>query len=113
MKYSIYQIPFPTTPEEEKEYVRYSFVHLDWIDEVKLSRYKKVYEGVIGEGNPNEKLEDLFRMFNLNHPEDFKGHSLSVSDLIKLDNKFYYCDAFGWTNIKFNKFGIYVVRKNK
>ena len=32
----------------------------------------------------NAVLEDLFQMFNLSRPQDFEGHSLSVSDVIAL-----------------------------
>ena len=32
----------------------------------------------------NEILEELFQMFNLSRPQDFEGHSLSVSDVIAL-----------------------------
>ena len=32
----------------------------------------------------NEVLEELFQMFNLSRPQDFEGHSLSVSDVIAL-----------------------------
>jgi len=32
----------------------------------------------------DEVLEELFQMFNLSRPQDFEGHSLSVSDVIAL-----------------------------
>ena len=41
-------------------------------------------------------LDDVFTRFNLNHPDDFRGHSLSVSDIVLLDDKVYYCDPYGW-----------------
>jgi hypothetical protein len=41
-------------------------------------------------------LEDLLEIFNCEIPEDFTGRSLSVSDIIQLDDKYYYCDDFGW-----------------
>lgn len=50
-------------------------------------------------------LEDLFVQFNLNRPDDFHGHSLSVSDVVALKTKpwddwrWYYCDRFGWKDI--------------
>ena len=33
----------------------------------------------------NEVLEELFQMFNISRPQDFEGHSLSVSDVIALN----------------------------
>jgi hypothetical protein len=38
-------------------------------------------------------------MFNLEHPKDFRGHSLSVSDIVQMEDEFYYCDSFGWKKI--------------
>ena len=38
-------------------------------------------------------------MLNINHPINYKGHSLSVSDICEIDNKYYFCDSFGWKEI--------------
>ena len=55
-------------------------------------------------GKNNNILEELFRIFNIDHPADFKGHSLSVSDIVILDindkTSSWYCDDTGWTEIK-------------
>lgn len=52
---------------------------------------------------PFAALEILFEMFNAHRPEDFTGHSLSVSDVVELivDDKseYYYCDSFGWEKL--------------
>lgn len=67
-----------------------------------LNDYKEVYSG------SREKkyiLNNLYEEFNINHPTDFKGHSMSVSDVVALksDNGnywyWYYCDSFGWKEI--------------
>lgn len=46
------------------------------------------------------KLQNIFAKFNTDHPEDFKGHSLSVSDVITVGNEngytAYYVDSFGF-----------------
>lgn len=51
-----------------------------------------------------ERLEVVFNIFNMRIPEDFSGHSLSVSDLVWINNgrkiRLYYCDIVGWTLIK-------------
>lgn len=51
----------------------------------------------------NKILEGLFTKFNIDKPSDFKGHSLSVSDVIVLElngiTKAYYCDSYGFTQI--------------
>ena len=64
--------------------------------------YKKIYEGEIEQSDRKvwEILEDLFYIFNNNIPEDFKGHSLSTSDVVVLDGVKYYCDSIGWVDVK-------------
>lgn len=62
--------------------------------------YKKVYEGEIASLSILDALDGLFRQFNLNHPEDFHGHSMSVSDVVVLDGRMYYCDSEGWVDIE-------------
>ena len=65
------------------------------------SMYNVVYEGVIEDtGDVFGVLESLFAKFNINHPADFKGHSLSVSDIIELDGKYYYCDSISFVQLK-------------
>ena len=65
-----------------------------------LDDYKEVYTGNISGVVDFKVLEGLFEKFNLNRPADFKGHSLSVSDVVKLKTRYYYCDSFGWKCIK-------------
>lgn len=66
--------------------------------------YKKVYEGEVQEEQDLlHTLDSLFRTFNLNHPDDFRGHSMSVSDVVVLDGVNYYCDSYGWVNIETGK----------
>jgi len=69
-----------------------------------IHQYKKVYEGEVeDQGSILKTLDHLFEKFNLYHPEDFRGHSLSVSDVINLDGVDYYCDSCAWVNIKEDK----------
>ena len=85
----------------------YAFESWKWAkDHFKVEDYQVVYEGQIEPEDPTREvhvtnyLEDLFYKFNMEHPEDFSGHSLSVSDLVELDGKLYYCDSAGWQEIK-------------
>lgn len=64
-----------------------------------LADYDKVYEGSIEGDNNIAMLEELFEIFNIRHPEDFHGHSLSTSDVVILDNTIWYCDSIGWKEI--------------
>ena len=51
----------------------------------------------------NEILEELFQMFNLSRPQDFEGHSLSVSDVIALKRNgkvsVHYVDSIGFKEL--------------
>jgi len=49
--------------------------------QVKGSDYQFVYGNRL---SANETLDTLFYQFNVEHPKDFRGHSLSVSDVIVL-----------------------------
>ena len=66
-----------------------------------LQDYEVMYEDNIddeGEG-VSYTLNAIFIKFNINPPEDFKGHSLSVSDIVQLDDGFYYCNRIGWKKL--------------
>ena len=41
-------------------------------------------------------LNGIYEKFNLDHPADFRGHSLSVSDVVVLDTKPYFVDKIGF-----------------
>ena len=67
--------------------------------------YRCVYEGTIERAdrtNP-EICEELYFMFNMQHPEGFRGHSLSMSDVVELlingQSIFYYCDMCGFQRL--------------
>ena len=80
----------------------YSFEWWDWAkDKFNLEDYETVYEGTIDDCvNDTGTLEKLFEIFNINHPKDFRGHSLSVSDVVELDGVNYYCDSHGWVKLE-------------
>lgn len=67
--------------------------------------YSLVYQGKLNPENQStgEILESLYELFNLYHPDDFRGHSLSVSDVIVLRkdgrDQAYYVDAFGFKQV--------------
>ena len=110
MKYEIYQLNTELENGVEMLYMGY-----DWNTshghEITIDKYLKVYEGEIDEISPKLTspvvfaAERLYDMFNLNHPADFKGRSMSVSDVVVLDGKAYYCDKIGFMDLLdfFNK----------
>lgn len=75
--------------------------------------YKIEWGGYATAKDDYDLLEHLFTEFNLNHPSGFTGHSISVSDIVKISTdintdiiykdgdktKYYYCDVFGWKDI--------------
>lgn len=78
-----------------------------------INDYNLVYEGNFNdvEGDSfDDKLNTLYDRFNFEQPDDFKGRSLSISDVITVKNSknesAYYVDSIGFTDIPefFNKF---------
>ena len=99
--FKIYQLP----SGEKYHGVRFEDMEQLKKDGVQLNHddYELVYEGEVGELRGKATLEALYTQFNTNHPEDFRGHSLSVSDVIviSVDGKdtAYFCDSFGFTEM--------------
>lgn len=62
--------------------------------------YELIYSVRLG---MEETLNSLYEKFNINHPQDFTGHSLSVSDVVVIrkngESKAYYVDSFGFTEL--------------
>ena len=71
---------------------------------VDKTNYELVYSAEL---TPGTSLEDIYTRFNIDHPKDFKGHSLSVSDVVVLhqngQDTAHYVDSFGYGYI--NKAG--------
>ena len=64
------------------------------------SSYNTVYKGAL---EPGMTLDELFDKFNVDRPEDFKGHSLSVSDVIVVNDErgktAWFVDSMGFTQL--------------
>ena len=79
--FGIYQIKDDSPGEN------YAFMNMRFIEshgmQIKKEDYKLVY---VGELSGNMSLDDIFEKFNIDRPEDFRGHSLSVSDIIVLND---------------------------
>ena len=96
--FSIYQL------KSGNETLDYRFEPLDAIRNnglsVKPENYELVYTAPLTE---QDSLESIYTRFNINHPADFKGHSLSVSDIVVLhqdgENTAHYCDRFGFSQV--------------
>ena len=64
------------------------------------SNYELVYAGPL---TPGDTLESIYRDLNVNHPEDYHGYSLSMSDVVVLreygKDTAHYCDRIGFTEV--------------
>ncbi len=71
-------------------------------DEIDSSIYVKVFGGEVDCNNFGE----IYTMFNIDHPEGYKGRSMSVSDVLAVtennETKYYYCDSIGFKEINFD-----------
>ena len=67
---------------------------------VDRANYELVYSAPLA---PETSLEDIYTRFNIDHPKDFKGHSLSVSDVVVLhqdgQDTAHYVDSFGYKSV--------------
>lgn len=83
----------------------FAFMGWDWAKEHNWSfnSYRSVWNGTEEAKNSLELLENLFEKFNLYHPEGYRAHSMSVSDVVRINDgneiKYYYCDSIGWKDI--------------
>lgn len=73
--------------------------------EPEIDRYEVVYHGSISMSEDvNRQLEDLYVKFNIDHPDDFRGHSMSVSDIVALkvvgEVSFHYVDSVGFQKLE-------------
>ena len=67
---------------------------------VDKANYELVYSAEL---TPGTSLEDIYTRFNIDHPKDFKGHSLSVSDVVVLhqdgQDAAHYVDSAGFRQV--------------
>lgn len=118
-----------TTPDErmvaflESSTDAYAVLQLKRIEETREERFESIsalqrrgkepdiehYEVVYADTLPSYTdqsvmLESLFTRFNIDRPEDFKGHSMSVSDIVALkvagEVSCYYVDSFGFSKLE-------------
>ena len=87
------------SPENKPiQFADYAFASLYRLTE---SRYDKVYEAHAGPDT--DTLDKIFTKFNIDHPADFKGHSLSTSDVVVLNDNGkrtgWYCDSWGFKEV--------------
>ena len=100
--YAIYQLKRDDTTADIR------FMNSEYLQkkgiEPQYENYELVYTGALTkDGSQVEKLEDLYRIFNVEHPQNFVGHSLSVSDIVALKQagvvSYHYVDSIGYKEL--------------
>lgn len=67
--------------------------------EVDASLYQKVFDGELD----CDDLEEAYEILNSEPPSGYTGHSLSVSDVVKTADGFFYCDSYEFKPIEFDE----------
>ena len=102
MKITIYQVNM------DRDINRVAFESLERLKKyqdsaaIDSSLYDRVYEGDVECSN----LEEVYQMFNLDHPKDYMGRSMSVSDVVEVTytdggSEFFFCDSVGFEKVDF------------
>lgn len=104
-KYSIYQV------KRGEEYSRLSFNSWNELKKFNLpfdkNNYEEVYGGYVSDVSRSQGrgviLDNIYTKFNIDRPEDFRGHSLSVGDVIVLEDNnvssAFYVDSYGMADV--------------
>lgn len=99
MRIKIYQI----NSERDENKVRFmALKHLREYQknaEVDSSIYDEVFDGEVETSN----LEEIFRQFNTEHHPLYRGYSLSVSDVVVMEDNAYFCQPVGFEKIAFDE----------
>ena len=95
-RYAIYQL------KDDEKLRDYHFTNSEHLKKhgmyIDRENYDRVYRGRLQE---SETLDDIYKRFNVDHPQDFHGHSLSVGDIVAVKKngtiRAYFVDSFGFT----------------
>lgn len=99
MRIKVYQI----VPDRDTKRVK--FVGLQELEKyqgsktVDASLYDEVFDGDID----RTTLEGIYECFNTSCPPLHRGHSMSVSDIVKTEDGFFYCDRYGFKKVDFDE----------
>ena len=104
-EFSIYQI------NVDRDTANVCFIGMESLEKIKGTKevnaaaYDRVYDGKMD----CISLENIYQKFNVDHPADYKGRSLSVSDVVEiresdtLNPGVYFVDSIGFKSISFDK----------
>lgn len=97
-RYGIYQL------KDGEETRDFRYMGMDYLEEqgieVERNHYNLIYSASLEAGMT---LDDIWEKFNIDRPEDFQGHSLSISDVVVLhqngENTSHYVDRIGFQEL--------------
>ena len=97
-RYGIYQI-IDSSPGREYEFMNLNFIERHGY-QVRKEDYELIYSNEMHYG---DTLDSLYEKFNIAHPADYTGHSLSVSDIVVLNEngnvKAYFVDSISFREL--------------
>ena len=99
MRIKIYQINFDRDKNKVKFHDLKNTERLQGKADIDPSIYDEVFNGEVDSSN----LEEIFRQFNTEGHPLHRGHSLSVSDVIVIDDRAYFCQPVGFQEISFDE----------
>lgn len=101
MKIRIFQIDIELD-EKHVAFRSYTEIQNQYGGRIPAELYRNAYEGTV----EAENLEDVFYIFNMDHPENYRARSLSMSDVVEIIEEgystFYICDTFGFKEVPFD-----------
>lgn len=104
--YAIFQLREDMEDNDLIRYANYNFLEKMGAKPT-IDRYLEVYRGTLTEledARSDDILEKLYEKFNLHIPEDFRGHSLSVGDIVELnltgERTFNFVDSIGFRKLE-------------
>jgi len=106
MRIKLYQNPGRT-----EQQILCLFISLDEIQkQLKTKRIpSELYECVWQGELDARSTEDVFRIFNLEHPDGYQARSMSVSDIVEVldpdgeSSACFYCDPIGFRQVEFRQ----------
>ena len=101
MRIRIYQIEM-SLDEQNVAFRPYTEMQEKYSGDIPAELYRMIYEGIV----PTKEFSVVFYIFNMAHPQDYRGRSLSVSDVIEVveesSSTFYYVDTIGFREVLFD-----------
>lgn len=99
MKIKVFQI----VSERDKRNVKFAGLEemkkYQGSDKVDAALYEEVFDGEVDRNT----LEGVYELLNTDPPPLYRGHSMSVSDIVKTEEGFFYCDRYGFKKVDFDE----------